>query len=101
MYLLKRVEYQINPKFDSPQATAHVYNAWEEEQEGEFVGLYTAKRVTPFAPRDLVTPYYLTSCQPLHGRARRPTRPTAPHPQRPTGPHSRPSLPLTSSHLWR
>jgi hypothetical protein len=42
------------PKYDGPQATGYVRNAWEEEDEGGFIAWYTAKHVESHEARVLV-----------------------------------------------
>jgi hypothetical protein len=42
------------PKYDGPQATARVYNAWDEEDEGGFIAQYTAKHVEGHEARVLI-----------------------------------------------
>ena len=42
------------PKYDGPQATARVYNAWDEEDEGGFIARYTAKHVESHEARVLI-----------------------------------------------
>ena len=44
-------------KFSGPQATARVRNAWEQDDEGEFIAMYTAKHVEPHEARLLVVSF--------------------------------------------
>ncbi|KAL3911467.1 MAG: hypothetical protein SGPRY_008679 [Prymnesium sp.] len=44
-------------RWEGEQATAHVRDAWGEEEEGDFIAMYTAKHVEPHEARVLVVSF--------------------------------------------